>query len=44
MTDLHMQGISFRAAPVLQVESAYYGPDKLFHRGKLDEAVLRVVL
>ena len=41
MTDLHMQGISFRAAPVLQVGSAYIGPDKLFPGGKLDEAALR---
>ena len=44
MTDLHMQGISFRAAPVLQVGSAYIRQEKLFAGGKLDEAALRAVL
>jgi len=44
MTELHMNGISFRAAPVLQVGSAYHGPDKLFHRGKLDEAALGAMI
>ena len=44
MTDLHMQGIHFKAAPVLQVESAYYGPERFFAAGKLDEKRLQELL
>ena len=44
MTDLHMQGIHFKAAPVLQVESAYYGPERFFVNGKLDEKKLQELL
>jgi len=44
MTDLHMQGITIRAAPVLQVNADYYGPEKLFPGGKLDEVNLRAIL
>ena len=44
MTDLHCQGIHFKAAPILQVESAYYGPEKMFVDGKLDEKKLQELL
>lgn len=44
MTELHMQGISFRAAPVLQVESAYYGPEKFFHGETMDVAALGAMI
>lgn len=44
MTDHHMHGILFRAAPVLQVGSDYYGPEVLFLRDKPDEDTLRALL
>lgn len=44
MTDLHLQGISFKAAPVLQIESAYYGPERFFVGGKLDEKKLQELI
>lgn len=44
MTDLHMQGISFRAAPVLQIGSVYYNPETLFPGGILAEKTLEALL
>lgn len=44
MTDLHMKGISFKAAPVLQIGSTYFGPEKIFSEGKLDEKKLQELL
>ena len=36
MTELHMQGITFRAAPVLKVGESYHGPEEFFNGGNLD--------
>jgi glutaredoxin len=44
MTELHMKGIAFRSAPVLQVGSAYYGPERMFAGGKLDEKKLQELI
>ena len=44
MTDLHVRGISFRAAPVLFARGEYYGPEKFFSGGKLDEKRLRELI
>ena len=44
MTDLHLQGISFRAAPVLQVGAVYYNPETLFPGGILAEKTLEALL
>lgn len=44
MTELHMNGITFRAAPVLQVGSAYHGPEKFFHGETMDEAALGAMI
>ena len=44
MTELHLAGITFRAAPVLQVGNSYFGPDKMFEGGKLDEKKLERLL
>ena len=41
MTELHMRGQHFKAAPVLQVESAYHGPEEFFEGDKLDEKKLQ---
>lgn len=44
MTELHMAGISFRSAPVLRVGDGYYGPERFFTAGKLDEKKLQELL
>ena len=41
MTDLHMAGRSFRAAPVLRVDDTFCGAEELFRDGSLDEEKLR---
>jgi len=44
MTDLHIQGISFRSAPVLQIGAVYYKPETLFPGGILAEKTLEALL
>lgn len=44
MTDLHMQGISFRSAPVLQIGAVYYNPETLFPGGILATKTLEGLL
>lgn len=41
MTELHMAGRSFRAAPVLRKDDMFYGAEELFRDGSLDEEKLR---
>lgn len=41
MTDLHMAGRSFRAAPVLRIGDTFFGAEELFRDGRLDEEKLR---
>lgn len=41
MTDLHMAGRSFRAAPVLRVDDIFIGAEELFPGGRLNEEKLR---
>ena len=44
MTDLHMAGITFKAAPVMQVGDSYFGPEQMFSEGRLDEKKLERLL
>ncbi|HPM26640.1 MAG TPA: hypothetical protein PLD96_04820, partial [Methanothrix sp.] len=44
MTELHLNGISFRAAPVLQIGAVYYNPETLFPGGILDTKMLEGLL
>lgn len=41
MTELHMAGKSFRAAPVLRIGDTFFGAEELFPGGRLDEEKLR---
>lgn len=36
MTELHLQGITFRAAPVLKAGESYHGPEEFFNGGQLN--------
>ncbi len=37
MTELHMKGITFKAAPVLFNGTDYFGPGEMFVGGQVDE-------
>ena len=44
MTELHMRGITFKAAPVIKVGESYHEPEEFFDGEKLNVEKLRRLL